>query len=222
MKEKIIFCWSTGKDSAMALYKLFQSKEYEIVCLLSTVTEGYERVAMHGVHRNMLREQAKALGLVYEEVFIPIKSSNGEYEARMQTVLSKYKQMGVEIVAFGDIFLEDLRTYRLNNLAKIGMKGAFPLWKHNTSDLANEFINLGFKAIITCVDTQFLGREFCGRRFDKDFLSELPENVDPCGENGEFHTFVFAGPIFNKDIYFQQGEIVLRDNRFYFCDIMPS
>lgn len=220
MKEKIIFCWSTGKDSAMALYKIYESGKYEISSLLVTVTEGYERVSMHGIRKALVEMQAKALGLALEVVFIPKDSTNGEYESRMQAALTKYRQTGVKAAAFGDIFLQDVRNYRLENLAKVEMNAVFPLWKRNTSELANEFINLGFKAIVTCVDTQFLSREFCGREFDRDFLSELPDNVDPCGENGEFHTFVSTGPIFDKDIDYGKGEVVLRENRFCYCDLI--
>ncbi|MFA5117114.1 MAG: diphthine--ammonia ligase [Candidatus Omnitrophota bacterium] len=220
-KEKILFCWSAGKDSAMALYKLHSSGKYEIACLLTTVTEGYDRVGMHGVRRELLKKQVKELGIPCEEVFIPKDSSNGEYEARMQAVLSKYHELGVEKAAFGDIFLEDVAGYRLSRLAKIGMKAIFPLWGSNTSELALEFINTGFKAVITCVDTQFLDRQFCGKEFDKEFVASLPAGVDPCGENGEFHTFVFAGPLFTKNIDYDKGDIVLRDNRFYYCDLLP-
>lgn len=220
MREKIIFCWSSGKDSAMALYKLVQSAQYDIFCLLTTITEGYDRISMHGVRKELFEKQIEELGFASEKVFIPKNSDNSIYEARMTETLSKYKEKGAESVAFGDIFLEDLRLYRLNNLAKIGMKGIFPLWKQDTLGLANEFISLGFRAIVSCVDTQFLGREFCGREFNHDFLADLPKGIDPCGENGEFHTFVFAGPLFKKKIDFSKGEIVLRENRFYYCDII--
>jgi len=204
----------------MALYKIYESGKYEISSLLVTVTEGYERVSMHGIRKALVEMQAKALGLALEVVFIPKDSTNGEYESRMQAALTKYRQTGVKAAAFGDIFLQDVRNYRLENLAKVEMNAVFPLWKRNTSELANEFINLGFKAIVTCVDTQFLSREFCGREFDRDFLSELPDNVDPCGENGEFHTFVSTGPIFDKDIDYGKGEVVLRENRFCYCDLI--
>jgi len=219
MKEKIIFCWSTGKDSALALYRILKSGKYEVSCLLTTITEGYERVGMHGVRRDLFKKQVAELGLVSEDVFIPKDSSNGAYEIRMQAALLKCLGKGIKTVAFGDIFLEDLRNYRLANLAKIGMNGIFPLWKEPSLALANEFIDRGFKAVITCVDTQVLGREFCGREFNQDFLADLPENVDPCGENGEFHSFAFAGPLFNKNIEFKKGKIVLRNNRFYYCDL---
>ena len=222
MKEKIIFCWSTGKDSALALYRILKSGKYEVSCLLTTITEGYERVGMHGVRRDLFKKQVAELGIASEEVFIPQDSSNGAYEIRMQAALLKCLGKGIKTVAFGDIFLEDLRNYRLANLAKIGMNGIFPLWKEPSLALANKFIDLGFKAIRTCIDTQVLGREFCGREFNQDFLVDLPKNVDPCGENGEFHSFAFAGPLFNKNIEFKKGEIVLRNNRFYYCDLLPA
>lgn len=206
----------------MALYSLVQSAQYEISCLLTTITEGYERVSMHGVRKDLFARQMKELEFPGETVFIPMNSDNAAYEARMAAMLSRYRERGVETVAFGDIFLEDLKNYRVSNLAKIGMRGIFPLWQRNTSELAHEFTRSGFKAIITCVDTQVLGRDFCGREFNEDFLSELPDAVDKCGENGEFHTFVFAGPLFRKGIDYVKGEIVLRDNRFCYCDLMPA
>ncbi|MFH1201895.1 MAG: diphthine--ammonia ligase [Candidatus Omnitrophota bacterium] len=220
MKEKIIFCWSSGKDSALALYKIYASKRYEVISLLVTVTEGYERISMHGVRKALVEMQREALGLPLETVFIPKDSTNAAYEAGMQLALSKFKQRGVNTVAFGDIFLQDLRDYRENNLAKLGMSALFPLWKCNSSVLANEFIDLGFKAIVTCVDTRVLGREFCGREFNRDFLAQLPKSADPCGENGEFHTFTYAGPIFSREIDCARGELVLRDNRFFYCDLI--
>jgi uncharacterized protein (TIGR00290 family) len=221
MKEKTIFCWSSGKDSALALYKMIQSGRYEISCLFTTITEGYDRISMHGVPRALFKEQMAQINFPYEEMFIPQESSNEEYETRMGEMLSKYLKQGIAAVAFGDIFLEDLRDYRQAKLAKIGMKAVFPLWKQDTSVLANEFIESGFKAVVTCVDAQFLDKEFCGRPFDREFLSSLPSPIDPCGEKGEFHTFVYAGPIFRERIDFVKGDIVLRDGRFYFCDIIP-
>jgi uncharacterized protein (TIGR00290 family) len=219
MKEKIIFCWSTGKDSALSLCRILELAQYEVSCLLTTITEGYDRVGMHGVRRSLFKKQSQALGLISEEVLIPQDCSNGEYESRMQEKLLKYLERGVKKVAFGDIFLEDLRKYREANLAKIGMSGIFPLWRENSLTLAREFISRGFRAIVTCVDSQALGKEFCGAEFNEDFLAKLPESVDPCGENGEFHTFVFSGPILKNEVVFAKDEIVLRNNRFYYCDL---
>ena len=206
----------------MALYSLVQSQRYEISCLLTTITQGYERISMHGVRKELYERQVQALGFPVEQIFIPMNSDNGEYEERMLATLSKYRKMGVEAVAFGDIFLEDLKNYRLANLAKIGMKGLFPLWERNTADLAREFIKDGFKALVTCVDTKALGEEFCGREFNEGFLSALPDAVDTCGENGEFHTFVYAGPLFLNSVGYVKGKIVLRENRFFYCDLLPA
>ena len=222
MAEKIIFTWSGGKDSAMALYELQRTHSYEVSALLTTITEDYERISMHGVRRILLERQADSLGLSLEKVFISKNASNEEYESKMQEVLTKYRATGVSSVVFGDIFLEDLRKYREDNLSKVDMKGIFPIWKRDTTELAHTFIDLGFKAVVTCVDSKVLDKKFVGRVFDGQFLSELPSTVDPCGENGEFHSFVYDGPIFRERIAFTVGDIVLRDNRFYFCDLIPD
>jgi len=220
MTEKVLFTWSGGKDSAMALYELKKSNGYEIIGLLTTITEDYDRISMHGVRRTLLEKQADFLCIPLEKVFISKQSSNEEYESRMRAVLEKYKEAGVTSVAFGDIFLEDLRRYREDNLANLGMKGIFPIWKKDSTELAHAFIDQGFRAVITCVDSQVLNKSFVGREFDKKFLGDLPPTVDPCGENGEFHSFVYDGPIFKKRIAYTKGDIVLRDNRFYYCDIL--
>jgi uncharacterized protein (TIGR00290 family) len=220
MREKILFSWSGGKDSALALHSIKNGKDFEIAALLTTVTADYDRISMHGVRRELLEKQAESMDLPLEKVLISKKSSNEEYEGKMQDLLLRYKNEGVAAVAFGDIFLEDLKKYREANLTKIGLKGLFPLWKQSSYVLAKRFIELGFKAIITCVDSKQLDGKFCGREFDEVLLSELPKTVDPCGENGEFHTFVYAGPIFTKNISFIKGEIVLRDKQFYFCDLI--
>lgn len=221
MSEKVLFTWSGGKDSAMALYELQREKRYEVAALLTTVTEDYDRISMHGVRHVLLQQQATSLGYPLEIVYLSKNSSNEEYEARLKEKLSQYKARGISFVVFGDIFLEDLRKYRENNLAQVGMKGVFPIWKRDTRELAHTFINLGFKAIITCVDSNALDKRFVGRAFNERLLSELPANIDPCGENGEFHSFVYDGPIFHKRIKYRKGRVVLRDNRFYFCDLMP-
>jgi uncharacterized protein (TIGR00290 family) len=219
--RKVLFTWSGGKDSAMALYELRQSNHYEIVALLTSVTEDYGRISMHGVRRILLEQQAKSLGLPLEELYLTRNSSNEEYEAKLKEKLLQYKSQGVSSVVFGDIFLEDLRKYREDNLAQVGMKGIFPIWKRDTAELARTFIGLGFKAVVTCVDSNVLDGKFAGRYFDSRFLSELPPRVDPCGENGEFHSFVYDGPPFQERIRFRRGKVVLRDNRFYFCDLVP-
>jgi uncharacterized protein (TIGR00290 family) len=221
MKEKVILSWSGGKDAALALHELQRSKEYEILALLTTVTEEYDRISMHGVRRVLLERQAESLGLPLENVLISKNTSDEEYDRKMREVLQKYLATGVSCVAFGDVFLQDVRNYREENLSKIGMKGVFPLWQSDTTKLAHTFINLGFEAVITCVDSKVLDRRFVGRAFDERFLSELPSGVDPCGENGEFHSFVYAGPIFRKRILHKRGEVVLRDGRFYYCDLIP-
>ena len=219
MSEKVLFSWSGGKDSALALYEICKTGKYEISALLTTVTEDYDRVSMQGVRRVLLEKQTESLGYNLEKIFISKKSSNEEYEFKMRGVLERYLKLGVSHVVFGDVFLEDVRRYRDENLDKLGMKGIYPLWKLDTTDLAHRFIDLGFKAIITCVDSKTLDRKFVGKLFDEQFLSELPPKVDPIGENGEFHSFVYEGPIFRERISYTRGEVVLRDNRFYYCDL---
>ena len=219
--DKVILSWSGGKDSAMSLYETQRSGKYEIVSLLTTISRDYDRVSMHGVRRTLVEQQASLLGLPMEEVFIPRTCSNEEYEARMGEVLTRFKQDGINRVVFGDIFLEWIKEYRENNLAKLGMKGIFPIWGRDTTELSRSFIKLGFQAVITCVDTKFLAEQFLGRRFDKQFLADLPPAVDPNGENGEFHSFVFAGPIFKEKIAYTLGETVQR-NSFYFRDLLPK
>lgn len=206
----------------MTLYELRKADDFEIVALLTTVTEGYERISMHGVRRILLEEQAESLGIPLEKVYISKGATNAEYESKMERVLRNYLAKGISHVAFGDIFLEDLRQYRETNLAKIGMHGIFPIWKRDTKELSRTFIDLGFKAILTCIDSKCLDQSFAGRFYDRELLSEFPAVVDPCGENGEFHSFVFDGPIFRKKIVFEKGETVLRDERFYFADLIAT
>jgi uncharacterized protein (TIGR00290 family) len=189
------------------------------VSLLTTVTEGYDRISMHGVRRTLLAAQAKATGFALEEVLIPQNCTNEIYEERMRQSLEKFQKQGISAAAFGDLFLEDVRAYREERMGRIGMKCLFPLWGKPTSELARRFLDLGFRAIAVCVDTQVLSRDFAGREYDEDFLRDLPADVDPCAENGEFHTFVYDGPIFSKPVPVERGEIVLRDNRFCYCDL---
>ena len=221
MKEKVILSWSGGKESALALYELEKTENYEIAALLTTVTEEYDRTSMHGVRWRLLERQAQSLGTALEKVFISKNASAEKYESKMRGVLGKYMRAGVSSVVFGDVFLEDVRKYREDNLSKIGMKGVFPLWKRDTNELAHTFIDLGFEAVISCVDSNVLDRRFIGRCFDEQFLSELPSAIDPCGENGEFHSFVYDGPILRERIPHTIGEVVLRENRFYYCDLYP-
>jgi uncharacterized protein (TIGR00290 family) len=221
MTERALFAWSGGKDSAAALYEVRKTGNYEILAMMTTVTEDYDRVSMHGVRRSLLEKQADSLGYPLEQVIISKDASNEEYEAKMRTVLEKYLQFGISGVIFGDLFLEDVKKYREENLSRMGMKAVFPIWKRNTTELAHTMVELGFKAVVTCVDSQFLDNTFAGRLIDSKFLSELPSNVDPCGENGEFHTFVYSGPIFREAVPFEIGDVVMRDNRFYYCDLIP-
>ena len=221
-KEKIVLCWSGGKDSCFSLYELKKTNEYEVVALLTTVTRDYERISMHGVRNQLLEEQARALGLPLEKVTISKGADNQEYETKMGSVLTEFKSRGVSSVAFGDIFLEDLRKYREGNLAKIGMNGVFPIWKRDSTELGRSFIKAGFRAVIACVDSKQLNASFAGRIYDEQFLADLPPSADPCGENGEFHSFVFDGPIFKNPVAFSKGEIVFKDERFYFCDLIPA
>jgi len=218
--KKAIFSWSGGKDSAFALSAVKKSRSYNISALLTTVTEGYDRVSMHGVRSQLLRAQARSLGYPLKEVLIPKRSSNRSYEARMRKTLTGCLKTGTRSVIFGDIFLEDLKKYREEKLSELGMKAVFPIWKRDTASLAREFIYGGFKAIITCVDSDCLDKSFAGRIFDIDFLNKLPKHVDPCGENGEFHSFVFDGPIFKNRIAFKVGDISLHSKKFYYRDLV--
>jgi len=204
----------------MALHALLQQKKFRVVALLTTVTEGYERVSMHGVRRELLERQAESIGLPLHEVRIPPLCVNPIYEARMEEALRVHYEQGVRKVAFGDIFLEDLRTYREKNLAKIGMTALFPIWKRDTHELIRTFHADKFRAVAVCVDSKVLDRRFAGRELDGAFFRDLPPHADPCGENGEFHTFVFDGPIFRTAISVRAGEITERDS-FVFCDLLP-
>ena len=219
--EPILFCWSGGKDSAMALYTLLQQKYFRIVALLTTVTEGYDRISMHGVRRELLVRQAESIGLPLHEVRIPPQCVNPIYEARMEEALRLFYNQGVRKVAFGDIFLEDLRAYREKNLTRIAMTAIFPLWKRDTRELIRFFHQQRFRAIATCVDSKVLDPSFAGRELDDSFFGDLPPHADPCAENGEFHTFVFDGPIFQSPIPIRRGEVVNRDG-FVFCDLLPQ
>ncbi len=221
LPEPILFCWSGGKDSAMALHTLLQQSDVQIVALLTTVTEGYERISMHGVRRELLCRQAQSSGLPLHEVRIPQQCGNPIYEARMEEALRIHFERGVRKVAFGDIFLEDLRTYREKNLARIGMTAVFPIWKRDTRELIQSFHANKFRAVAVCIDSKVLAPTFAGRELNDSFFSDLPPNADPCGENGEFHTFVFDGPIFQSPIPIRTGEIVNRDG-FIFCDVLPE
>ena len=219
--EPTLFCWSGGKDSAMALHALHQQHQVRVTAMLTTVTEGYERISMHGVRRELLAQQAESIGLPLHEVRIPPQCVNPIYEARMEEALRVHYDQGVRRIAFGDIFLEDLRAYREKNLARIGMTAIFPIWKHDTRELIRSFHAQRFRAIAVCVDPKVLDRRFVGRELDESFFEELPPAVDPCGENGEFHTIVIDGPIIRWPIPDRTGEVVDPDS-FIFCDLLPE
>jgi len=219
--EPILFCWSGGKDSAMALHALSQQDGVRVTGLLTTVTEGFERVSMHGVRRELLQRQAMSIGLPLQEVRIPPQCVNPIYEARMEAAMRTAYEQGIRKIAFGDIFLEDLRAYREKNLARVGMEAIFPIWKRDTRDLAREFVRSGFHARTVCIDPRVLDRSFAGRELDESFFRDLPPHADACGENGEFHTFVYDGPIFKKSVKCTTGEIVERDS-FIFCDLLAE
>jgi uncharacterized protein (TIGR00290 family) len=213
--------WSGGKDSCLALYEMQRARLYRVAALLTTVTHDYDRIQMHGVRRVLLERQAASLGLPLHEVFISKDATNHEYEAKIEEAFSLYRERGIESVAFGDLFLEEIRVYREQFLARQRMRGLYPVWGRDTTELVREFIGLGFKAVVTCVDGKVLDSSFAGMMIDEDFISALPSHVDPCGENGEFHTFVFDGPIFKEAVRLSVGEKVARDS-FWFCDLVPT
>lgn len=244
MKEKIVFCWSGGKDSALALNRILHDERYEVISLLTTCNEHFQRVSMHGVRLELLEAQAKSIGLPLEKIFVSQRSSNGEYQQKMSACLLAHKARGVTACAFGDIFLEDLKKWRDENLAKVGLRGIYPIWKIDSRELIREFFTLNFGTVICCVNDAHLGENFVGREIDEEFIRALPEHVDPCGENGEFHSFAFAGPIFKQPIKFKIGEKVYRPvevthsgdsnsayvcpssprqtKGFWFCDLLPA
>lgn len=210
--------WSGGKDSALSLWTM-REQGIEPQALITTVTDGYDRISMHGVRRELLAAQAEALGVPLVEVPIPPSCVNEVYEARMADAFAAPPLADVQAVAFGDLFLEDIRAYREQRLAASGRRGMFPLWGRDTSELAREFIAAGFEARIACLDPRALPASFAGRAYDESLLADLPAEVDPCGENGEFHTFVSAGPIFSEPVACETGEVVEREG-FVFCDLL--
>ncbi len=223
MGKPVLLAWSGGKDSLMALELLMGNSSWEVVGLLTSVTSTYDRVSMHGVRRELLVEQACSLGLPLDIVWLEPGESNETYEEKMALKLREYLARGIKHTAFGDIFLEELRGYRERNLAKLGIEGLFPLWGTDTRLAMRSFVMRGFQALITCVDTWALDGSFLGRKLDETFLEELPSGVDPCGENGEFHSFVYGGPLFKTTIRFHLGEVVEREKgRFLFQDLLPQ
>lgn len=224
--------WSGGKDSALCLYKALQDEQYNITHLLTSVNATHNRVSMHGVRRELLLMQAAAIGLPLVTIELPEQPAMQEYEQAMLSKVLQLKQQGCTHAIFGDIFLEDLRVYREQQLQQQNIQCLFPLWKKDTTALVKEFIRLKFKSVIVCVNEQYLDKSFCGRVIDERFLADLPANVDPCGENGEFHSFVFDAPLFKQRIPIVKGDVVYRHYPapvpgekpygFYFCDILPA
>ena len=218
----VALSWSGGKDSSLALAALQADPRYEVVALLTSITSVYERVSIHGVRRELVEAQAAAIGLPLFEIALEPQSSNDAYESAFHSALSRLSTTFplVRHLAFGDLYLADVRAYRERLLASTNFTPVFPLWGRDTRALATEFIDRGFEATLVCVDTTQLSGTFAGRAFDTSLLSELPPEVDPCGEGGEFHTFVSAGPIFRSPIPVLRGEIVLREERFAYCDLV--
>lgn len=219
-RRKAFLSWSSGKDSAWTLHCLRQAGEVEVVGLLTTVNAKASRVAMHAVRETLLEAQAEAAGLPLTKVMIPHPCPNEVYEAAMAKAVADMLAQGIEVIAFGDLFLEDVRAYREEKLAGSGMDPIFPLWGRPTAELAEEMLAGGLRAILTCVDPKQLDARFTGRTFDAELLAELPAGVDPCGEKGEFHSFVTDGPMFKQPIAVQSGEVVHRDG-FAFADVLP-
>jgi len=222
MKSRVALSWSGGKDSCLALYELLRDDRFSVERLICTVTEGYERVSMHGVRVELIEAQAASLGIPLYRIYIPQNCSNQVYDERMRYALSELMSLGINAVAFGDIFLEDIRTYRESRLSEVGVRALFPLWGRSSKDITLGLCESGFRSVVVCVDSTLLDPSFLGRDIDLRFLGSLPEGVDPAGENGEFHSFVYDGPIFSRSVPFKKGEVVVRDNRFYYCDLVPA
>jgi uncharacterized protein (TIGR00290 family) len=222
--KPVLVAWSGGKDSALALREIRGDSRYRVAALLTTVTAQYDRISMHGVRRTLLRRQAESLGLPLEEVLISPGASNDEYETNMGAALAALRTRvpGLDSVVFGDLFLADIRAYRERMLARIGMRGLFPLWLRDTRALAHEFVRAGYRAVLVCVDAAQLAGEFAGREFDAALLRDFPPEVDPCGENGEFHTFVYEGPGLQHAVRHERGPVVVRDDRFVYCDLVET
>lgn len=219
--EPVVLGWSGGKDSALTLHALRADPTVRVTAAVTTLTDPYDRISMHGVRHALLATQAAAIGLPLTEARIPVHASNQDYEAAFAEALAQHRAAGVRRVAFGDLFLTDIRAYRERQLAALGMHGMFPVWGQDTAQLAREFIALGFRATLVCIDPSRLDASFAGRAFDGDLLRDLPAGVDPCGENGEFHTFVTDGPIFSTPVACRKGPVVTRDG-FVFCDLVRA
>ena len=218
--KRVLLSWSSGKDSAWALHLLRQQPNVEVVALLTTFNTAADRVAMHAVRRTLVKMQAERAGLPLWEIELPWPCSNDDYECRMRAVMERALAEGVDAVAFGDLFLEDIRAYRVKQLAGTALEPLFPVWGIPTGELAQQMIAGGVRAKLTCVDPAKLDASFAGREFDAALLRDLPDGIDPCGENGEFHSFVYAAPVFSSAIAVEAGEVVTRDN-FVFADVLP-
>jgi uncharacterized protein (TIGR00290 family) len=223
MPEPVLVAWSGGKDSALALRATLADPSLAVEALLTTVTREYDRISVHGVRRSLLHAQTAALGLPLIEMEIPASCDNARYETCLARALTAARERndGVHRCVFGDLFLEDVRRYREELLAPLGVQPNFPLWGKHTAELARTFIDEGFRAVVVCVDSTLLAPSFSGRAYDASFLDDLPPGVDPCGENGEFHTFVYDGPLFRERVKFSIGETVVRDERFVYTDLVP-
>ena len=241
MRKKAIFNWSGGKDSALALYRVLQDDDYEVGKLLTNVNTHHDRISMHGVREKLLEQQAASINIPLQKLRLPEQPDMEQYNQIMHQAMDGLKKEGFEHAIFGDIFLEDLRKYREERLSSLGFSAHFPIWKKDTRALIRQFLDLGFKTILVCINSGLLDKSFAGRIIDEQFLEDLPENVDPCGENGEFHTFVFDGPIFKQPVPFEMGEKVYREYKspknskedhtrdggnksigFWFCDLLPK
>ena len=231
--KKSIFNWSGGKDSAMALFEILKDKVYDIKSMITAVNADRRRVSMHGLRELLLNQQVRSIGLPLEKIMLSEMPEMEEYNSKMRSVLHKYSSLGIEYSIFGDIFLEDLKAYRDQKLAEVGMMGVYPLWKIDTMDLMRRFIEQGFRSVIICTNAKYLDESFLGREIDSNFIKDLPENVDPCGENGEYHSFVYDGPIFKHPIEFERGEKVFKkydkgsdstvfDSGFWYLDLLAK
>ena len=237
---KAFMNWSGGKDSSLALYHILACSKFPVEKLLTSVSDKYRRISMHGVREELLEQQALEIGIPLQKLVLGDEPSMSEYETEMIATINRIQEEDFTHSIFGDIFLEDLKTYREKQLAKVRMQGIFPLWKRDTGELIHEFIDLGFKGIVVCINAKYLDKSFCGRIIDESFIADIPAGVDVCGENGEFHTFVYDGPIFTNPIAFAKGEIIYKkytapkqlndqcfrdpdveDYGFYFCDLLP-
>ena len=231
MAHQALFNWSGGKDSELALYHLQQDPAFELRQLLTSVNSEAERISMHGVRKEMLEKQTALIGIPLSVLSLPGEISMDDYDRLMRKELTRFVEQGITHSVFGDIFLEDLKQYREERLAEVGLKGHFPLWKRDTSELIREFLDLGFRTLVVSVDGSKLDQSFAGRELNEDFLNDLPPEVDPCGENGEFHTFVFEGPIFQSPVPFRKGEVVGKSYKlsketeetvtYWFQDLLP-